>query len=847
MTFRTAAAVSLGAILSVLAWTGGSPASGGASPATPFSNAKPVNVVILADESGSMLHYPDEITGEQQAAIEIVQAAWSPYSQIAMYGFGSAPPTRGASPSQAVDKLCGLTELNTMDNLNTLTRCANLIAPRRQPGEDNTDFAAALTEAENVLSAPDPLHRVPLVFILTDGMLDVGANSPYAPWPSSDQAGNVAAQQKLTGIILPEMKSLGIQIWPVGFGQADQGELSKLARGGAQVNPNCPAGSGGAPQRTVVPPRLTGAAEAEQIQQQLLRAFAAASCGTINPGPWHTLPPGGHITVPVTIDPLTTLGSIIVNKGDPRVAVSYTDPDGGAVSDNTTNAQAAGVLHGAAYVLTTGGTQSRQEALRLDGPVPGQWKVTFTNPSAVAQTVGVSVVWQGQVFPDITFSPRQIGDSGHPLQIQVKPAIRSAPVPASELSRLTVGLTVQWTQGGAPQRVAAKLDQATGEFVGTVKVPSGRKGTAVVTAVVQERGVQGTAVTKVGYQPGGGMSVDLNIPPGIRVSPGGTLSETAIVDNVGQPATSIEFSLAGLGDGVDAWIARPSGAVTIGSGQVPVPVTIRFAAGTPRGQALGTVQWTVVGSDIPNSAAYLDVTVEPPPTPWYEQWWPWTLLVGVLAGLGGLRYFRRHREQERLRREQDNQRRRDEQITMANLDVQHAGLALIRRDKPDKAPFVRWTGGYIQERWFDVRRAGGIPVLTEATTSGTGLIQLRRDPADGTFIVAAAPTTVPEPAASHAATAPELEPAPPSVKRVERDGEPFDPPEGTGLDDCLLMLTQSGVPTYTPPDPDMSGLLVDSYEYPGMGPAPIGLSEEFSRPEPISLNDIAPDDGSTNQ
>ena len=841
MVFRTAAAVSLGAILTFLAWTGSASASAGASSATPFSDAKPVNVVILADESGSMLDYPSEITGEQQAAIEIVQAAWSPQSQIAVYGFGTAPPTRGVSPSQAIDKVCGLTELNTTGNLNTLTRCANLIAPRRQAGEDNTDFAAALTEAQNVLSAPDPLHRVPLVFILTDGMLDVGADSPYAPWPSSDQAGNVAAQQKLTGIILPEMKNLGIQIWPVGFGRADQGELSGFARGGAQVNPNCPGGTGGAPQLTSVPPSVTGTAEAEQIQQDLLGAFAAASCGTINPGAWKTLPPGGSISVPVTVDPLTTLGSIVVNKGDPRVEVSYTDPDGGKVSDNTTNAQPSGVLNGAAYVLTTGGTQSPQEALRLDGPVPGQWEVTFTNPSAVAQTVGVSVVWQGQVFPDVNFSP-QVGDSGHPLQIQVKPAIHSAPIPASELSKLTVDLTVRWTPSGAPQQVSATLDPATGEFVGTVPVPSGQKGLAMVTATVLERGVQGTAVAEVSYQPGGGMNVGLNIPRGIRVSPGGTLSETAIVDNVGQPPTRIEFSLADLGDGLDAWIAQPSGAVTIGSGRVPVPVTIHFAPQTRRGEALGTVQWKVTGADVQNMAAYLDVNVEPPPTPWYEQWWPWTLLAVLLAGLGGLLYFRR-------RREQNKERHRKKQIRLANSDVQAAGLALVRAEKPDEAPFVRWTGGYIQKRWFDVRRVDGIPVLSETTKSGSGLIQLSRDPDNGTFIMAAAAATVPEPAVPPAATGPGLEPepAPPPMKRVERRDQPFDPPEGTGLDDCLLVLTQSGAATYRPPDPGMSGLLADAYEHPGMESAPIALSTEFSHPEPISLNDVAPDDGSTGQ
>jgi len=72
--------------------------------ATPFGMAQPVNVVILADESGSMQQYPSEISGERQAAAQIVQEEWSPQSQIAIYGFGSAPEKRGAQPQSAIDQ-----------------------------------------------------------------------------------------------------------------------------------------------------------------------------------------------------------------------------------------------------------------------------------------------------------------------------------------------------------------------------------------------------------------------------------------------------------------------------------------------------------------------------------------------------------------------------------------------------------------------------------------------------------------------------------------------------------------------------------------------------------------------
>ena len=791
MAFRTMAAVFLGIVCLVFAWTGTAPAMASAPSAFPFGEANPVKMVILADESGSMQDFPNEIAGEQQAAVDIIQAAWSPHSQVAVYGFGSAPPSRGASASQAVDKLCALTELNTTGNLVNLTRCAHLIAPRQAP-ENNTDFAAALDAAENVLSAPDPLHRVPLVFILTDGMLDVGQDSPYAPFPSTDQQGNAAAQQQLSGTILPSLKSAGIEVWPLGFGEADASELSQFAHGGAQVNPYCSADTDAAPKLTSVPSAVTGAAETHDIQQDLLSAFAAASCGTITPGAWTTLPPDGSVTVPVMIDPLTTLGSIVVNKGNPQVRVTYTDPDGGRVSDGSPH---AGTLDGAAFVLTGGGTQLSQEALRLDGPVPGPWKVTFTNPSSVVQSVGVSVVWQGQAFPDINFSP-QVGDSGQPLQIQVRPAIHAAPVPASELSRLTVSLSVQWSRGGAPQQVTAKLNPATGEFTGSVPVPSGQKGVAVVTATMQEHGVQGTAVAKVNYQPGGGMNVGLDLPQGIRVSPGGSLTETAIVNNLGRPPTSIEFLLAGLGSGVVASIVQPSHPVSIGSGRVDVPVMIRFAPGTRRGPALGTIQWEVTGSNVKNTAAFVDVSVEPPPTPWYLQWWSLTLFAIIAAGLAGVLILWWWRRWHRSR------------------DVQHVGIALIRPNGPPTAPYVRWSGGFAQARWFRVTRKGPAqtPALIETTPSGAGVLELRRDPVDRklTLTVHVAPPAQQEmPKASQPPSGPSAAPSRPSPPRPSPSaqapsgssepvpeaikppvGERFTPPPSVGLDGCQLQLVE---------------------------------------------------------
>ena len=421
-------------------------------------------------------------------------------------------------------------------------------------------------------------NRLPLVFILTDGHLDVGQNSPYSGWLSSSAAGNAAAQKLITAPstgILHQLRRIGAEIWPVGFGQANTGELSLFARGGAQND--CPAGSGATPKAAIVAPTVTGSAETEAIQSKLIGAFAEARCAALGQTRWAQLPAGGSVHETVTISQLATLGALVVDKGDPRVEVTYTDPKGKKVSDNTANGQSSGSIDGAGYVLT-GGSQSPLETLRLDNPLPGPWKVTFTDPPGVpAQIVGLSVVWQGEV--QLEFVNQKVGDPGHPYQVEVQPAVRSAPVSASALAGFTAGFTLRWP-GGQAARVRARLD-ATGDFTATVTVPQGLNGIARVTATAAAPGVQGQAATAFKVAPGGGLTVSLNIPRGTTVAPGGTVTANTTVDTNGLPATSIVLSLGGLGDGVDATIALPAKAVPVGSGRQSFPLTIRFGQADP--------------------------------------------------------------------------------------------------------------------------------------------------------------------------------------------------------------------------------------------------------------------------
>jgi hypothetical protein len=645
--------------------------------------AQTVDVVILADESGSMQQFPNETQGEQKAATQIVQEEWSAQSQVAIYGFGSAPPR--APMQAAIDQYCGPTQL-TDAGRTRLAQCAAEIKPRTQAQGYNTDFAAALMQAKTVLGAAPP-GSLPLIFILTDGKLDVGPDSSYAPKglspAQSDTVGNAKAQADITNVatgILGQLKGTGAEVWPVGFGGADQGELSLFARGGAQSA--CPAGSGSVPSAAIVPPGDTGVQETEAIQSKVLGAFANARCAVLDQVSWFPLAAGGSITKTVNISELATFGALIVDKGDPRVVISYTDPGGNKVSDNTGNGQPSGSFpDGTSYTLS-GSVQSSLESLRLVNPYPGPWKVTFADPPGVpAQTVGVALVWQGEV--QLEFVSQQVGDPGYRYQLAVQPTVRSKPVPAGALGALVTSFTVTWP-GGSAKAMPARLDKPSGDFIAQSLIPAGTKaGNAHVTVTAASPGVQGEAATSFPVRPGGGLTVTLDLPRGKRVFPGTSLTVNATIATNNAPATRILLSLGGLSDGVNATIAHPSGAVQINSGRQTVPVTISFGKPNRLGPALGAIRWAPAGQGTPTSSDWLafeslDVDIVNPPTPFLEQPWPWVGLVAALCAAGIYFFGRRwiHREDKYL----------DGQVAVAGSRYDQPGAGPRRRESKYGTP-----------------------------------------------------------------------------------------------------------------------------------------------------------------
>lgn len=125
----------------------------------------------------------------------------------------------------------------------------------------------------------------------------------------------------------------------------------------------------------------------------LEKIFAAAHCLRHEQGP-SKRPPA---TLEIGISPLATVGSIVVDKGDPQVKITYLDPNGHQVPTTGTYRKSGFELAGGSGTV---------EALKIVDPVPGTWRVKAEAPEGHRSVpVAVSVLWQGELRGAITMDP----------------------------------------------------------------------------------------------------------------------------------------------------------------------------------------------------------------------------------------------------------------------------------------------------------------------------------------------------------------------------------------------------------------------------------------------------------
>jgi hypothetical protein len=336
----------------------------------------PANIVVLVDESSSI--NAQDMDRERDAAALIALGEFAPSSTIAVVGFGS--DNGGQSP---VDVVCPPSTVATAQDRQRLSDCTRTLKSRK-PGEgEGTDHAAALQQALSYLRGDK--NGPKLIFLLTDGKLDVTDSPRYGPDNIGDQRNRTASE--LIGTLLQQADKEKVQIWPLGFGNVDQAQLDRFAKGSFQ-------GQCGAKSPT---PAATVVGSSADVAKALIRAFQTARCAGASDIQTTPVTSGGTAEAKVTIPVIATDGSILVTKHDSRISVSYVDPEGRTVPKSGTQGDST---------FQVSGENGAVEGLRIVNPLPGTWTVKITSaPDVPPLDVSTVVMYQGAVRSSMTVNP----------------------------------------------------------------------------------------------------------------------------------------------------------------------------------------------------------------------------------------------------------------------------------------------------------------------------------------------------------------------------------------------------------------------------------------------------------
>jgi hypothetical protein len=555
---------------------------------------QPVGVVVLVDESGSLAD--TGVAAERAATETIAQADPSTGSRLAVVGFAG----RNGGPNESpVDVVCQPTTVDVSPNSDYLARCAQNLAPRNPAQGDDTDFPSALNEGLSLLNGMTGMSAK-LIFMLTDGHLDVRRDPAYGADPTARQ---VAAEDQLTKT-LAAARQQGVSIWPLGFNKAVQSELDRLAAGGASGNPLCPNNS--RPTARVVN-------SADDILASLVEAFASGRCEGFD-GP-HT----GTDSLTVTIPAVATNGSIAVNKVDPTLHVTYVDPNGVTAPDS-------GSADGSDFQLS--GQTSPVEVLRIRNPVQGRWTIKVAPPpDGQPHVVSATVLWQGAVQSSVVLDP-PAPRPGQSATVELVLATRRGPLAdPSVLSGINAGAVLS---GGGFTPVAIPLAPGTGgQFTGRVTMPTTGTGPFKLVGLVSGVGISNDQRPLDGTFDTGSVAVAAQVTfDGEQVQPGGRLDGTIRFQN-NTPAThTVRLSLNDVTGGL-VTISPSSATVPPDTSEVAFRLLVdnRTPVGSARGQLLVT--------DDTAGAVYADpiftIDVGYPPPWWQRNWWVFAVGLAVAA------------------------------------------------------------------------------------------------------------------------------------------------------------------------------------------------------------------------
>jgi len=593
----TVAAVAV--LLSLIIALTGSSAAQTVSP----SPEPAARIVVLVDESLSLSE--EAVRQERDAVALLAVSELSERSEMAILGFGSS----NGQGQQAVTRYCGFIALDAPETRQALADCGREIH-RRGPSEGaDTDHVAALQAAVELLgNQAGSDNRSRIILLLTDGVLDVRNSPQYGP----EQDRQAEAQRRLVEEWLPEAKSDGIQIWPIGFGEASRADLDRFARGGASGTELC--GFANVPE-----PRAIIATSVDAVTNAALEALASAECFVSETPVSGQLPPGGTLSLTVVIPAIASKGAISVTKGDPRVRVTYVDPDGVVVAE----------------ALAVSRQESPVEALRLDNPKPGTWTVILKAPPGTEPAlVTARALWQGFVRSAIQLEPQPArpGD-----RVVVKVVFRTGSelvTDGSSLGNLQITADVYGEDFSLPVPLAddgvdpdAQANDAT--LTGAFTIPDDASGDATVTARVAGPGIVEDDQRPFSFviQTERFLSVQVTLPDLETVAPGQAVQGTITAINEGDPVTA-HLALTELPESARVRIAPAD--VELPAGQSEQQFTIAWDPTTPLGQVSGVVEVTNDNGDQLQSSVFVANVARPArPVDYLLRVWPW--LAGILA------------------------------------------------------------------------------------------------------------------------------------------------------------------------------------------------------------------------
>lgn len=690
----------LGSILAQSASAHGSSLGTSSDPLT-----GPANIVIAVDESGSI--QPSEMRQEQQAARLIALGEFGNGSKVGVLGFGGADAMESASnPQPPVDQVCPLTEVSTAANRQGLSDCIARLHVRTQAEGWNTDFISAIEQAVSDLVGSQDKGRPALMFLLTDGHLDLYGDPAYS---GTQQQVDAAAQANLTSQALPAARRAGVEIWPLGFGtDVDLSELTQIAEGGAQ---------GSCSTLLDAKPRAVTVANAAQAEMELRAIYADARCLGLVPGSSKNVAGGQSVDLTATIPAIATDGAIEVIRQDPQIQVTFFDPAGHRVPFQ-------GSYDGSTFQL--GGADSPVESLTITDPLPGTWRVHLQAPAGVASTVvNASVLWQGVLRSDIVVDPPQPKAGARTLvtvrlQLRgeqlVNPAVLAGVTVRAQLTG--AGFTTPVSAALADDGVAPDTKAGDGQYTGYLTVPQAATGKLVFTGVVTGQGVVGDErIFSTSLQAGLSVNAQISLAQA-TIRPGGKAEGTISFSNPTGVSYTIRLLLTDTPDGVT--VSPPTIVLAADSGSTTTSFTLHFRSYVPHGPVPGTLE--AVNPANPNDVyaqTFIGITVAVPPH-WWQLWWAWVLIALVLTTGTALTVVRvnawravRNMEEIELVLYDANDREVDALQAPAGCGRRFAfSIENSKPGQPRLEANVDGAGEYAARRWIGGRSSPGGLVLT---------------------------------------------------------------------------------------------------------------------------------------